>query len=153
MISVANGSFSSRTGLASGRAQATFRGPFHKPDLCYQVVLGPRALSMRRDLDFALRRGVGRPDTRRRCLAVGCGRYRPASVADWCFMKTRGITKDSEPSKDGALLALAKKTQSSIQLVTALYDEEVAKLEANSQVKKYIGVIARRRVAQRLCPK
>jgi hypothetical protein len=68
-------------------------------------------------------------------------------------MKTRGTTKDSELLKDGALLALAKKTQRSIQLVTALYDEEVAKLEANSRVTKYIRVIARRRVAQRLSHK
>jgi hypothetical protein len=65
-------------------------------------------------------------------------------------MKTRSTIKDSEPLKDGALLALAKRTHSSIQLVTALYEEEVAKLEATSHVKKYIRVIARRRLAQRL---
>jgi hypothetical protein len=48
------------------------------------------------------------------------------------------------------LRALAEKTNSPMELVTDLYDGEVADLEANSHVKKFIHVIAARRVEQRL---
>jgi len=46
--------------------------------------------------------------------------------------------------------ALAQKTRTSIKVVTHLYDEEIAELQAKSTVKNFIGVIASRRVRQRL---
>jgi hypothetical protein len=52
--------------------------------------------------------------------------------------------------RDGSLRVLAQKTNSSLEVIAKLYDEEVAHLEANSRVKKFIGVIASRRVKKRL---
>lgn len=52
--------------------------------------------------------------------------------------------------RDGTLRALAQETNRSIEVVADLYDGEVANLEANSRVKRFIDVIATRRVKQRL---
>ncbi len=52
--------------------------------------------------------------------------------------------------RDGTLRALAQETNRSIEVIADLYDDEVAILEANSRVKKFIEVIAGRRVKQRL---
>lgn len=43
---------------------------------------------------------------------------------------------------DGTLRALAQETNRSIEVVADLYDDEVAHLEADSRVKKFIEVIA-----------
>jgi hypothetical protein len=52
--------------------------------------------------------------------------------------------------RDGRLRALAQKTDSPIELVAHLYDAELAHLEASSHVKRFIEIIAGRRVTQRL---
>jgi len=52
--------------------------------------------------------------------------------------------------RDGALRALAVQTNTSIELVEDLYHQEVVNLQATSSVKKFIEVIAGRRVKQRL---
>ncbi|HTC15307.1 MAG TPA: DUF3562 domain-containing protein [Steroidobacteraceae bacterium] len=48
------------------------------------------------------------------------------------------------------IASLARATHTSHEVVKNLYDEEVAKLHAHSTVKNFIGVIAGRRVKQRL---
>jgi len=50
----------------------------------------------------------------------------------------------------GALRALAVQTNTPIELVEDLYHQEVVNLQATSSVKKFIEVIAGRRVKQRL---
>jgi hypothetical protein len=52
--------------------------------------------------------------------------------------------------RDGTLRALARQTDTPIQAVSDLYEEEVARLTATSRVKRFISVIAGRRVKQRL---
>jgi len=52
--------------------------------------------------------------------------------------------------RDGTLRALAMQTNCAIELVEDLYDQELAKLQATSSVKRFIEVIAGRRVKQRL---
>jgi hypothetical protein len=52
--------------------------------------------------------------------------------------------------RHSTLPALAEETNRSIQVVAALYDDELANLEATSRVKKFIEIIARRRVRMRL---
>lgn len=52
--------------------------------------------------------------------------------------------------RDGTLRALAMQTNCPIELVEDLYDQELAKLQATSSVKRFIEVIAGRRVKQRL---
>ena len=55
------------------------------------------------------------------------------------------------PLKDAAeIAALAQQTDTDEALVKSLYDEEVAILQAEASVKNFIGVIAARRVRQRL---
>jgi hypothetical protein len=49
-----------------------------------------------------------------------------------------------------AIAALAKQTQTAQEIVKHLYDEEIAVLHAVAAVKNFIGVIAGRRVKQRL---
>lgn len=52
--------------------------------------------------------------------------------------------------RDGALRALAQETNRPIEFIADLYDDEVAHLQASSRVKKFIEVIASRRVKERL---
>ena len=52
--------------------------------------------------------------------------------------------------RDGTLRALAVQTNRPIELVEDLYDQELANLQATSSVKRFIEVIAGRRVKQRL---
>jgi hypothetical protein len=52
--------------------------------------------------------------------------------------------------RDGTLRALAVQTNCPIELVEDLYDQELANLQATSSVKRFIEVIAGRRVKQRL---
>jgi len=49
-----------------------------------------------------------------------------------------------------AIAALAEETRTDEAVVQSLYEEERAALEARSSVKDFIGVIAARRVRQRL---
>jgi hypothetical protein len=52
--------------------------------------------------------------------------------------------------RDGALRALAVQTNTPIETIEDLYHQEVLNLQATSSVKKFIEVIAGRRVKQRL---
>jgi len=46
--------------------------------------------------------------------------------------------------------AIAKETETPIEVVSVIYEEEVTALEANAKIKQYVGVIASRRVKLRL---
>ena len=49
-------------------------------------------------------------------------------------------------SLEPALVALARKTHTPVALVKALYEREVAVLEAQARIKTFIGALAYRRV-------
>jgi hypothetical protein len=53
-------------------------------------------------------------------------------------------------SYDATIAALAQETNTDEALVQCLYEEEFALLAAQSSVKSFIGVIAARRVRERL---
>ena len=55
-------------------------------------------------------------------------------------------SKANEASVD----TIARETETSADLVKALYEEEVAALTANATVRQFIGVIATKRVKQQL---
>ena len=57
---------------------------------------------------------------------------------------------NAKVQREGTLQALAQRANLPMQAVSDLYDEEVAKLTATSRVKRFISVIAGRRVRQRL---
>jgi hypothetical protein len=59
---------------------------------------------------------------------------------------THGLPLAQEATID----ALAQETDTDQFLVKCLYDEEIARLEAQATVTNFIGVIATRRVRQRL---
>jgi Protein of unknown function (DUF3562) len=46
--------------------------------------------------------------------------------------------------------SIAKETETSVEIVKALYEEEVATLIAQARVKQYVGVLATKRVRQQL---
>ena len=50
----------------------------------------------------------------------------------------------------GTIAALADETRTDEAVVQGLYEEELAALDAKSSVKNFIGVIAARRVRERL---
>ena len=55
------------------------------------------------------------------------------------------------PLRDEATIAtLAQETETEVAVVKCLYDEEIALLQAEAKVRNFIGVIAARRVRQRL---
>ncbi|HEY2339810.1 MAG TPA: DUF3562 domain-containing protein [Steroidobacteraceae bacterium] len=55
------------------------------------------------------------------------------------------------PRRDkGTIAALADETRTDEAVVQCLYEEELAALDAKSSVKNFIGVIAARRVRERL---
>ena len=51
---------------------------------------------------------------------------------------------------EGTITALAQETATDPAIVQCLYEEELAVLEAKSSIKNFIGVIAARRVRDRL---
>lgn len=51
---------------------------------------------------------------------------------------------------EAAITALAAQTRVTVAVVRDLYEEEMAALEAEATVKSFIGVIAARRVKERL---
>jgi Protein of unknown function (DUF3562) len=53
-------------------------------------------------------------------------------------------------SDEATISALAKQTDTAKDVVRHLYDEELAALHAHAKVPNFIGVIASRRVKQRL---
>ena len=53
-------------------------------------------------------------------------------------------------SNDAHVATIARETATSPDLVKALYEEEVAALTDGATVRQFIGVIATRRVKQRL---
>ena len=60
--------------------------------------------------------------------------------------KTRALPRREK----GTIAALADETHTDEAVVQGLYEEELAALDAKSSVKNFIGVIAARRVRQRL---
>jgi hypothetical protein len=60
--------------------------------------------------------------------------------------KTHGMPRRDE----GTIAALADETHTDEAVVQCLYEEELAALDAKSSVKSFIGVIAARRVKERL---
>ena len=54
------------------------------------------------------------------------------------------------PKHEAAIATLAEETDTDQAVVKSLYEEEIEKLQAQSNVKNYIGVIAARRVRQRI---
>ena len=59
-------------------------------------------------------------------------------------------THEVPAAEDASIAALAEQTATDAAVVKYLYQEEIAQLEAQSSVKNFIGVIAARRVKQRL---
>jgi hypothetical protein len=59
-------------------------------------------------------------------------------------------TDRSRLSESTAVAALAKETSTSPEIVRDLYHQEVATLGASAKVRNFIGIIAGRRVKQRL---
>jgi Protein of unknown function (DUF3562) len=53
-------------------------------------------------------------------------------------------------SDESAVTALAQRTHIPIEIVRHLYDQELAELRSKSTVKNFLGVIASRRVKERL---
>jgi hypothetical protein len=53
-------------------------------------------------------------------------------------------------SEESTITALAKEAHTPQDVVQHFYDQEVASLEAEATVKSFIGIIAGRRVRQRL---
>lgn len=51
---------------------------------------------------------------------------------------------------EAAITALAAQTRAPVDIVRHLYEEELAALDAEATVKNFIGIIAGRRVKQRL---
>jgi Protein of unknown function (DUF3562) len=60
--------------------------------------------------------------------------------------KTHGMPRRAK----GTIKALADETRTDEAVVQGLYEEELAALDAKSSVKNFIGVIAARRVRERL---
>jgi len=60
--------------------------------------------------------------------------------------KTHGMPRRAK----GTIAALADETHTDEAVVQGLYEEELAALDAKSSVKNFIGVIAARRVRERL---
>jgi hypothetical protein len=60
------------------------------------------------------------------------------------------LSNGHSQSDERAIASLAKSTHTAPDVVKHLYYEEVARLHARATVKNFIGVIAGRRVKQRL---
>lgn len=65
-------------------------------------------------------------------------------------MPDAALSNTRSQSDERAIASLAKATDTAPDVVKHLYDEEIAKLRAKSNVKNFIGVIAGRRVKERL---
>jgi hypothetical protein len=53
-------------------------------------------------------------------------------------------------ANDAVVATIARETETSTDVVKALYEEEVAALTAHATVRQFIGVIATKRVRQQL---
>jgi hypothetical protein len=54
------------------------------------------------------------------------------------------------PKSEATITTLAQETDTDEAVVRSLYDEEIAILQAGASVKSFIGVIAARRVRERI---
>ena len=54
------------------------------------------------------------------------------------------------PKHEATVATLAQETDTDASVVKSLYEEEIEKLHAQSSVKNFIGVIAARRVRERI---
>lgn len=70
---------------------------------------------------------------------------RRSSLPDLAASNRRALA-----SQEAAISSLATETQTPREVVRRLYDEEMAALQVNAKVGNFIGVIAGRRVKQRL---
>ena len=59
-------------------------------------------------------------------------------------------TRSGSGRDDATVAALAHNACAPVEVVKSFYDEELAELQSKSKVKKFIEVIARRRVKERL---
>ena len=59
-------------------------------------------------------------------------------------------THGHAPKQEATIATLAHETDTDPAVVKSLYDEEIQKLQAQSIVKNFIGVIAARRVRERI---
>ena len=65
-------------------------------------------------------------------------------------MQDPNPSSDSSSLSDSTTAALAKETQTSPEIVKDLYHQEIAAVGAAARVKNFVGIIAGRRVKQRL---
>jgi len=66
-------------------------------------------------------------------------------------LRRSAVSTHRRPPKDEAIIStLAQETDTDEAVVKSLYDEEIALLQAEANVKNFIGVIAARRVRQRI---
>ena len=64
--------------------------------------------------------------------------------------ETAHSKRTSRQSDEATITKLAKQTHANVDVVRHLYEEEIAALHNEASVKGFIGVIAARRVRQRL---
>jgi hypothetical protein len=74
----------------------------------------------------------------------------PESLMKGSMVLNAGSTGVRSSSDEATISALAKQTDTAKEVVRHLYDEELAALHAHAKVPNFIGVIAGRRVKQRL---
>jgi Protein of unknown function (DUF3562) len=67
-----------------------------------------------------------------------------------CPTHTARMDSAFERVKNGPLRLLAHETNTPIETISALYEEEVARLASTARVRRFIPVIAARRVRRRL---
>jgi hypothetical protein len=63
---------------------------------------------------------------------------------------TEDVLPVATKAASGLAESIAKETDTPIDVVRVIYDEEFSALEANARIKQYVGVIASRRVKLRL---
>jgi hypothetical protein len=65
---------------------------------------------------------------------------------------SHAISLERNPMKSNEVMVdtLAKETATSVDVVRAMYDEQIATLNAHATIKQFIVVIAMRRVRQQL---
>ena len=65
-------------------------------------------------------------------------------------MPDTASTRKTPQSDEATISALAKETRTAVEVVRDLYEDEITTLRVQASVKNFIGVIAGRRVKQRL---
>lgn len=73
-----------------------------------------------------------------------------ASEEGECISHAINLDPDPQKAHAAAVADIAKETATSVDIVKALYEEDVAALNAQAAVKQFITVIAVKRVKQQL---